>query len=198
MKSIKKLLLAITVVILGIGSASAVTYRGFVDLDVGYNTSEYNGAGLQLSTTHGVQWHGLFGGIGIGGNITLLGEGPDVFMVSVPIYANVRYDFFSSKRTNFFASVKLGYTVGMGKWNDFENRTDEISCKSKGGLFFQPTLGLRLKSSSHTGVSIGLTMFNQNADFRQYSGNYFEGDPDIVKTWSKSLQNIGLVFSFDF
>lgn len=147
----KKTVIAALLGILSVASAGAVEpgYRGFVDLGYSLSVSElqisdgYNtytsdiSDRLIVSTTHGYQIAPyVFAGVGVG--LTYWYDSEDK-SIGVPIYADLRADVLPESRFCPFVDMKIGYSVA-----DIE------------GLYFNPSVGLRLALTEVVGVNIGI------------------------------------------
>lgn len=147
----KKLFITLLLLIVMAGSSSALSYRGFIDGGVGYsgNAKDY---GFFANTAHGIQINKIFCGLGAGvifNYLSVLGYSMEG-ITSIPIFIKARYDFFNVHKANFFFSMNLGYNYG------FENSINYF--------YYQPTLGVRIKTSSKCGFNIGFTIFNQKSE----------------------------------
>ncbi|MCH5326117.1 MAG: hypothetical protein J1E29_02810 [Duncaniella sp.] len=125
-------------------------YRGFVE--VGYSIAttkytdyeDYNLSMFTVSTTHGYQVipNYLFVGAGVAyWNLTSYGES------ALPLFADVRSDFYSFGRWGFFADLKLGYSVA-----------------GEQGLFYSPKVGARYAITDKLGLNLGIggTLFRMD------------------------------------
>ncbi len=152
----KRLFLVLAALLL-VGGVSAQSYRsssksanlhtgyhGFVDM--GYTVGvgdwgEGNGR-LQVTTTHGYQFNPYFflgGGMGFSyfDNTEVLG---------IPMYAAVVGNFKPGKITPF-VSMRLGYTVITDSY---------VDGGSDGGIYCNPSIGVRFATKSRVGVSFAI------------------------------------------
>lgn len=145
----KKLLFTLMLCCIGLAASAQKEsgYRGFVDAGYAFSVSELQVYGssstydisnrVLLSTTHGYQIiPQLFVGAGVG--MTYWHES-DNNSFGVPIFADVRSDFYNFGKLGLFADVKAGYSVA-----DIE------------GFYFMPKVGLRLGVSEKVGLNLGV------------------------------------------
>lgn len=115
-------------------------YRGFVDFGIGLcTTSSFDGDNynmIMLSTTHGCQVieDYLFVGGGIG-----YWHMYDYAASALPVFVDVRSDFYSFGKCSLFADLKLGYSI-----------IDQT------GFFMDPQFGLRFAANDKLGLNLGL------------------------------------------
>ena len=170
----KKLILALTAVLFGMSSANAQHYRGFVDANLSIPTVKMNGGTLSysdaigfamgLTTSHGVQLKNFFVGAGIGVFYHFGCE----YSSPIPLFINGRYDFFNIHKANLFIDCKLGYFMNHSGEVSFNSTevfyfddyyVDDLYFESefKGNkLFFNPSVGVRLRCSNTCGFNIAI------------------------------------------
>lgn len=185
--------------------------------------------GYMLATTHGFQFKKQFIGIGLGitpgysaigsyictnGRPLLTGvpfpseeyyvfDGGQQIKLSMPVYANWRYDFFSDKKSwNPFIGAKIGYFLPVSN-HSYSYIIEYISgyggystlswdIHSKGfPIFFSVDFGARKRISNHSGLSFGLSVQSgNNACMRiDYPKNHMDNEMGI---------NILAKVAFDF
>lgn len=142
----------------------AQSYRGFVDQCTLFgvvNSSKYNPQDalsgkfmLGFTTSHGLQVAPkLFVGAGTGAIFS--NEN-----MRIPLFAEARYDFFNrySSRANVFMSLKLGYQIGFetSTYGDYWG-PDQRDAFARCGLYYQPTVGVRIRTSRICGINLGLS-----------------------------------------
>lgn len=165
-------------------TASAVSYRGFIDLGAGANfiTGDYNvdsdiHPALSVSTTHGVQINKhLFVGCGLGyiydytnfhykyNNEYNLYTDIEMEENQMPIYGCVRYDWNIANKISPFVSMKLGYCVNLwdywleneGNYHGNYGEHFTYFYTSKNPLYLSLALGFRVKLSSKVGLNFGI------------------------------------------
>ncbi|MCH5347271.1 MAG: hypothetical protein J1E63_09185 [Muribaculaceae bacterium] len=142
----KKILFAIIVALCSITASAQIEtgYRGFADIGYGISTSEISDGiysadvsnYLTISTTHGYQVieNYLFVGAGVG--LEYWHEGS---AVSIPIFADVRSDFYTANRFSIFGDLKIGYRA-----NDAQ------------GLTINPQVGVRFALNDNIGLNLGV------------------------------------------
>lgn len=144
---------------------NAVSYRGFVDTSIGFHISggnkeivdDYNFNWL-ISTSHGVQINKLFIGAGVG-----FMYGMTDYYSHIPIFADVRYDFFTSRQVSFFAGFKIGAEARVGEhWYGGFN--------SQSGIYYQPSVGFRVRTSNKVGLNFHLSYYPSRITTSEYSG----------------------------
>lgn len=143
-----------------------ITYRGFVegglgmDLELEWSTVNFS---YMLATTHGVQFKNNFIGVGLGIIPGRYGDAEN--KISLPLYANWRYDFFHlDKPLKPYIGIKAGYY------------SITAFLKTLYGwfpLYAALDFGLRKRISDTSGVSFGLSVQNSND-----SKAYFSSDGD--------------------
>ncbi|MDE6484043.1 MAG: hypothetical protein K2L14_01420 [Duncaniella sp.] len=191
----KKFILALTALIISSGCAFAQKYRGFFDLSYSYSLPKSGETDLEayqrsyygLSTSHGVQIKKFFVGVGLEG-LTNLSDGVDI-----PVFADVRYDFFGRKTTNFFVGCKLGaYVYSNGLYFDYPGYNDGKAT----GLYFKPSIGVRFRLSPVVGINLALFYSPMNVKFPEAvwtSDGYLEYSHKTV-----FINRLGLSIGLDF
>ncbi|MDE6416630.1 MAG: hypothetical protein K2K68_06360 [Duncaniella sp.] len=185
----KKFILALTALIISSGCAFAQKYRGLLDLSYSYSLPKSGYPDLEayqrnffgLSTSHGVQIKKFFVGAGLEG-LTNLSDGVDI-----PVFADVRYDFFGRKTTNFFVGCKLGAYVYSWARAGSEKVT---------GLYFKPSIGVRFRLSPVVGINLALFYSPMNVKFpeMEWTGEeYREYSHETV-----FINRLGLSIGLDF
>ena len=146
------------------------TYRGFVEggLGMDYNF-EYGliSFSYMLATTHGIQLKNNFIGLGLG---IIPGYCEDIeSKISIPLYANWRYDFFNLDKTlKPYVGIKAGYYLPIIEF-----------LKSSYGfpLYAALDFGLRKRISDTSGISFGIAVQTSNDAwgdyYYDYAGNSF-------------------------
>lgn len=122
----KKLITFAIIAIMALCASQTISaqrgYRGFVDAEVGYEwfkddlNYSRNCQSIGISTTHGYQMGQWF----IGGGLTILNCSGSCFIehkITLPIYAQVRYDHSLVSKNSFFALSKAGYDpIALGPY----------------------------------------------------------------------------------
>lgn len=144
----KFLILTLLFIISATQISKAQSYRGFVDGSIGFrvnsNISSYRPIGDCLFTTsHGLQIKNLF--TGLGGGFAFWGDGR--FNTQIPVFLDIRYDFFNSRAWNFFIDLKPGYSFVTNHYH------------LKDSFFIKPSIGLRKRMSRLVGLSLFITYF---------------------------------------
>ena len=136
------------------GSRRGNYYRGlsngvriFADIAINSQTSFYTCSSFGYSGSFGFQMTPKFyAGLGLAAQIYidywyygLYNENEPELYAQMPLFADLRYDVFSSKVSPFVA-VRTGYAVSLDEVNDFS------------GFYLNPSLGIRIKSIN---VSVG-------------------------------------------
>ncbi len=185
-------------------------YRGFVEGGIGGASLVHApNLGFMLSTTHGFQWNKNFFGIGVGitptycrvGELQLqfnLNPNPNInpythlnpekkdhLKISLPLYANWRYDFFGSETFNYFVGLKAGVNLLLNstckanyKWDDTQIPIEYNLNDEAGIVFLALNLGLRKRISSSSGLSFGISIqTNRTYDWMYASGVKQENGP---------------------
>lgn len=153
MKRISFFLFSVLFGIASLAAAPKVGYRGFVNIHyLGGNDGVYygwNDNGIGISTTHGYQINKhVFVGAGVGVQY----HGMQYFEsgVSVPFYADFRFDIGNSSVTPFI-EAKAGY-----------------SASTFSGVYLSPTFGVRIPAKA-VGINI---MVGYSAQEFKYEGYY--------------------------
>lgn len=184
----KKALLTLFIALTGILSASAQHYRGFVDFTLTYPMANSDGvtfedanAGgmtLGVSTSHGVQINKLFIGAGLGALFV-----PESDSLGLPIFGEARWDFFNLHTTNIFVGCKIGDIInckdsygiclqakdwnGEGEWD----RYSDHSYGGYGGIYLQPSVGVRFRLNNMMGINIALSYLPMRFNRERYYGS---------------------------
>ncbi|MCM1336371.1 MAG: hypothetical protein NC187_04955 [Candidatus Amulumruptor caecigallinarius] len=173
----KKALLTLVITLTTLLSASAQHYRGFLDFNLSYPIANSDGmkfenaGGLTIggTTSHGVQLNKLFLGAGLGAIFN-----PSSYGVGMPVFADVRWDFFSLRTTNIFVGCKIGaifnvgddsYGISLdgpqqgnievadGQWTNYSG----YGWAGYGGIYMQPSVGVRFRINHTMGINIALS-----------------------------------------
>ncbi len=155
-------------------SNAQTTYRGFIEGGVGLDYQVEDAStnfSWMLATTHGIQLKNNFLGLGVGllpgYSYCWSSNGDNITKISVPLYANWRYDFFTSGLTlKPYIGVKAGYYLPVSEFID----------SSGFPLYAALDFGFRKRISASTGVSFGIAIQTSNdADNDNYSSYYVLG-----------------------
>lgn len=144
----KKILIAIIVAVSAFSLSAQIEkgYRGFANIGYGISTTEitsyFDGSTfdvsnyLTLTTTHGYQLveNYLFVGAGLG-----IEYWHEASCVSMPLFADIRSDFYTTGKFSIFADAKIGYRV-----LDVQ------------GFTFDPQVGGRFAISDKLGINVGI------------------------------------------
>lgn len=119
-------------------------YRGFADFGYGISTSQISDGMysadisnyINISTSHGYQLieDYLFVGAGVGFEYWHEGSA-----ISIPIFADIRSDFYTFNKFSIFADLKIGYRV-----NDVQ------------GFTMNPQVGVRYALNDKIGLNLGI------------------------------------------
>lgn len=192
--------------LIAIAPLSAQQYRGFVDVslcaDLCGGTAnprsdircEGTIVGVGGMTSHGVQFHKLFVGAGAGYIFT----GPSH---SIPLFADVRWDFFGNRGVNPFVGLRLGYTAVLDpesynrdvNYKDSEH-THNYSESNEASFYFQPTVGLRIRTAPKFGLNISLSYIPIKQCIKDCQ--YACDNAETIKSYTRGY--IALGFGFDF
>ena len=183
----KKLITLFVATALCVCASNAQHYRGFVDVNLSIPTvkmdggflsySDAQGFAIGLTTSPGVQIKNVFVGAGIGAFYNF-GVGNSY---PIPLFINGRYDFFNIHKANIFIDCKLGYLfnrTGEFYWDAADDYYYEYEGKW-GGLFFNPSVGVRFRCSNTCGINIALgymPMSIELGDALYGCGPTYEGD----------------------
>lgn len=157
-------------------STSAKNWRMFTDVNLGsggacyYDGFTENGFTGMLLLSGGYQYKKLFLGLGTGIASTFA----DV--IEVPIYAQVRFDFFKKDPKSFspYISSRLGYSAAAGYCGD--------------GVFAEISGGFRKGLTENLGLNLGLSL----ATYGTLIDDYYSDEVDVGN--SGVFFNVGLDF----
>ena len=156
-------------------SVSAKNWRVFTDVNLGYGGDEaYKGVEKQFTSmmllSGGYQYKKLFLGLGTG-IATTFGD-----VSEVPIYAQVRLDFFKKDPKSFspYISSRLGYSAAAGYCGD--------------GVFAEISGGFRKGLTENLGLNLGLSL----ATYGTLIDDYYSDEVDVGN--SGVFFNVGLDF----
>lgn len=186
----------------------AQSYRGFFDpcimFNVANSSSEWKPSDmlagkimLGFTTTHGVQVaQRLFVGAGTG---VLFSETNP----RIPLFAEARYDFFGKHNSaaNLFVSLRLGYELGLSSinggdyWED-ESNVGYADATGRSGFYYQPTIGVRIRTSRLCGINIGLSYIPTY--WKVEPENYNYDDPHKLSPENITLGSLSLNIGLDF
>jgi len=222
--------------------ANAKGYRGFFDFYGGFGfggkvnvvagdlsvTGIKNFFSMGIGTTHGYQINPhLYVGVGVGLMMNVVScyesgyyeyDYPEGFYfdlntVTIPLYADVRWDFGLTQKTAPFVGVKVGYQIGIvpddydifeaykgsnSYWNELG-----VSCGDVNGFLFQPTIGMRTSIGGKRGINIALSYnisLRKKLTARYVHGNYIDYDniTEVKELGTSSGGVLMLNFGFDF
>lgn len=171
-------------------SVSAKKWRVITDVGLGYtmvnHKGKFTGWGvedgfcMQPLISAGYQSNKLFIGGGLGLNHTFTEDGA----TSIPLFAHIRYDFFKNdpKTISPFVSYRVGYCSDVG-----------YNC-GDGGLFINPSVGLRKGISSTVGINLSIAYSLCGKGYYEYYGEYNYLYPYTKTNISVILFNIGIDF----
>lgn len=148
----KKFLLALILSVATLQPVSAQSYRGFADIEAGIIISSSGWIKdpiIGITTTHGVQLAEMFF-IGAGTGILT-----NIHSAAMPLFCDLRFDWFSGKKVSPFIDLKTGYTLKI---------TDAIYDNIDSGLYLNPTIGCRIRLNNRTGINIGLSYNSVRCD----------------------------------
>ena len=223
--AMKKIIIVLSLIILSATGVKAQHYRGFVDLMYSKSLSQSDGSTFDEplviggTSSHGVQVsRNCFVGVG-GGFLSDLNNGGS----GIPVFMEGRWDFFRGHSIcNFFASLKLGYQIGLfdeaccnGHSHDaigMELMTrSSWHCEAAlgSGLYVQPSIGVRLRLTDIRGVNFALSyipmpmvMEHENSWYREYgydSWGYMDSEHGMTMTTTKLISHkIVLTVGLDF
>lgn len=218
-----RLILSLALLGASLFPAAAQHYRGFFDATFTYPVSTSSGMdfyddGYTLSgtTSHGVQLRNLFVGAGAGVIFTINSYDPydsenshNSYSIGIPVFADVRYDFFNLSIANLFIGCKLGYSFAPNKgsgiymvspddtWPQFKDINASPIYDETGqqignteaqiydpvstfqGLYIQPSIGVRFRLNATMGLNLTLSYLPLQMDY----------ETNIEYTTYKSVQN---------
>ncbi|MDE6344913.1 MAG: hypothetical protein K2L69_09260, partial [Muribaculaceae bacterium] len=201
-----KKLIVFTLLTISASTLSAQHYRGFVDA---YGPVSINGLpsgfsdeapklGIGGMTSHGVQIRKLFVGAGAG---YIYSEPTH----TIPVFADVRWDFFGNRGVNPFVGLRLGYTAVLDPANydrEVYYRDSEHTCtyreSNEASFYFQPTVGLRIRTAPKCGLNISLSYIpikNVIKDYHYYTDSDWNST-ETIKSYTKGYLALGLGFDF--
>lgn len=166
----KKLIVCFLSVIMTSLAASAVDYRGFVEINGGIAPQTEYASGqdryfrdyyVSFSTTHGVQLNRyLFVGAGMDLN---LNTKDNEYPMGVNVYGDVRFDMNITKKWTPFINLKVGYGIMTPQVYCVYYPENSQNSDSYGNsyvdykpFFINPSVGVRLRLSSKCGLNFGV------------------------------------------
>ncbi len=159
-----KKIFAILVAVCCISTASAVSYKGYVDTYVGYAAPSEGDGGVNygLSTSHGIQIiDGLFAGMGVDLSVATFSKDVEVGSGRYATnttevdakflgagFAECRYNFLRKKRISPFVGTRIG-----GGYNGYAEEP---------AFYFNPSVGCTFNFTKKFGLDVGLgyTLYN--------------------------------------
>lgn len=183
-------------------------YKGFLDFGYGMKMGDISTSRIEIMTSHGYQLNPYFF-MGVGAGVNLYSDGlyymgvqpwtkdqvtagvKDSMNISmtIPIFADFRFNFTDKGNIIPFAGLKLGYSMGLAdsEYDDKDAsgvgaRKTETKLESV-GLFASPSIGAKIMVSSSFAInmSFGYTI--------QTFTHYPEGDA----TMQSSTKNNGAI-----
>ncbi len=196
--------------LIAIAPLSAQHYRGFVDVYLLKQVQsppsdtysiEDSMEGVGITTSHGLQFNKLFVGLGAGYYLR---------MHNIPVFADARWDFFGTRGVNFFAGVKLGCNINQDpdKFRGHVSIKDPIANENKEhplyavtplSLYFQPSVGMRIRTAPKFGLNISLSYIPIHMQIREYyndNNNNGHKPSTPVHSYTKGYLALGLGFDF--
>ncbi len=179
------LVLLLSVFVMTPTAQSQIKYRGFVEGGIGgASLIETPHFGYMLSTTHGIQWEKNFFGLGVGiatgyckfEDMFIMDQSSGYYIhpdkkastqLSLPIFLNWRYDFFSQRNWNYYAGIKAGVNLFIATsakvnyfWHNTQFEDNRALEQGDAGtiLFGALNFGVRKRLTSTSGLSFGLSI----------------------------------------
>ena len=212
----KKLIVLLFSVIMFSGAASAVDYRGFVEVNPGFTPVDEHGpsgdereAAIHffgsLSTTHGVQLNRhIFAGVGVDLNLNSFAN---EYPLGVNVYGDVRYDLDIAKKWSPYVNLKVGYGIKTAdaycklitEEPDEYGHYDTYAYVDYKPFFINPSVGVRLRLSSKCGLNFGIgyiptSLGKASKDQHNYGFDRTEGYIPFDKVKGTMTLNIGIDF----
>jgi small nuclear ribonucleoprotein (snRNP)-like protein len=199
-------------------------YKGF--FDAGYTTKmgDFSSSRIEITTSHGYQiTPSLFVGLGFGVNLysggfyndtTAIGKGGghrDVVLkegnanwvdslnisATLPIFADIRYNFTTEGQIIPFAGLKAGYSLGLASTSLKENdgnggmrKKTETKVESV-GFYVAPSIGAKYVISPAFALNLSLSYSMQMFDYSQIEA------PNLITT-TKSNGGISIKIGIEF
>lgn len=188
-----RLILSLTLLAAGMLPAAAQHYRGFFDASFNMPLSNSNdwifddakGFTFSATTSHGVQLNKLFIGAGAGALYTCSSYG-----VGIPVFADIRYDFFNFSAVNLFIGCKAGYSFASTE-NDMHMlfpKPDDIVGRESFFIADQPIY-------DESGQQIGHTQSLATQPYSEFQGIYIQ--PSIgVRFRLNATMGLNLTLSY--
>ncbi|WP_280744704.1 MULTISPECIES: hypothetical protein [unclassified Parabacteroides] len=183
-------------------SGSGSGYRGFLEAGYVMKMGDISTSRIEVTTSHGYQVNpSFFIGVGVGVNLYSDGlhykgkhiENVDTFNIAttIPIFADLRYNFLESGKAIPFIGLKAGYSIGFSDSEFTSSGTDgstkkTTETKMEGvGFYLAPSVGIKYFVSPSFALNFSLGYTAQMFDYTYM----FDGDPNI---YSKSKNNGGI------
>lgn len=208
----KAKIIAFLLSLIAIAPLSAQHYRGFVDAyglacisgglpdGLKYDYGKGPKFGVGGMTSHGVQIQKLFVGAGAGYIFTEPTH-------TIPVFADVRWDFFGNRGVNPFVGLRLGYTAVLDpasynrdiNYRDSEH-TYHYSESNEASFYFQPTVGIRIRTAPKFGLNISLSYIPIKQCIKNYNTYNYDNpawdDAETIKSYTRGYIALGLGFDF--
>lgn len=207
-------------------TASAQSYRGFIDVFGGYGvagTKDFTNGNhtfkdvradwaFGLRTSHGCQvLPYLYTGLGFGGYMVLNGaEAYDEYRgsyrdiqldaLNIPIFADFRYDLNIQSKVTPFVSVKLGYQIAVDLLSEEsagEGSGAYLYSKPESGFYFEPMIGMRIRTGSHSGFNLGIS-YNPTLRRKLSISDKYENENYATEVGKQTCGALMLNLGFDF
>lgn len=183
----KKILFFIAAMLISASSASAVSYKGYGELNGGaFIPGNYYGTGgmFGISTSHGVEIiKGLFVGGGIDINyVTFTEPGSGRYSVDESDFAG-NFAVFAEARYNFLRNHRVSPFVGMRLGGGYEG-VEEQGC-----FYFSPAVGVTVNITKRFGLDASL-------GYSLWSGSD-ESEPGY-NDWCSSFHGVCFRFGVHF
>lgn len=186
----------------------AQSYRGFVDVTAGLPVGSAKISDVSLDrlvvfggllTSHGCQvMPNIYVGAGTGFMATTIEFGSQL-----PLFADVRYDMWGNRGVGFYAGLRLGYSITLKSGDSYEyfDGPQWFSCGLDDWLYVQPSVGMRIKLGSRTGLNIGLSYLPLRIKPTDgyWNWNYSASDEVVTPVKGKTVvSNLMLSVGVDF
>jgi small nuclear ribonucleoprotein (snRNP)-like protein len=197
-------------------------YRGFFDAGYVVKMGVLSADRIEVTTSHGYQINpSLFVGIGFGVNLysdgfyknsvykndsiggpkeVMLGKTADSLNISatLPIFADIRYNFITEGQLIPFAGLKAGYSMGLAKTKlketseGGERMRTETKVESV-GFYITPSLGAKyvISPSFALNLSVGYAIQMFDLSYRDTKNN-------VINTYKKNNGGISVKVGVEF
>ncbi len=115
-----------------------------------------------------------------------------IYSIMLPLFIDLKFEYDVRRKVAPYIDVKLGYQFGIeqNKNRIYSKNNDQFQITPENGLYFRPSVGLRIRTSTKTGINFGISY---NASIKR-NFVFFNSGQTLKINGNACLLNIG----FDF